>query len=138
MSGLKVFGGLLGLVAGVLAALVCLDLIIGIGIFTEIYMLAFALVHALSPWATYINLALAVLALIGGILGMSGSKGGGALLLVVGVVWLIGGFAGISEIFPYSAIFAWTGQLTISGSLVTVEAICCLLGGIFILAGGDD
>ena len=141
MGALKAVGGILGLAAGALVLLLCIDTIIGIGIFGGVY----DGMYAAYPLSLWISLILAVLALVGAILGMAGRKLGGALVMIAGIVWLIEGFTfamGIPEtfiLFPYSAIFAWIQQIQIGGTyIITIEAILCLLGGIFILASSED
>lgn len=93
------------------------------------------------PEIVYIQLFLAFLALLGGILALVGKKAGGYLALMVGVLWLMGGFIfnAAPQLFPLSAILAWINQIVITFGfdvyIITFEAVFCLLGGIIILAG---
>ncbi|HUY00959.1 MAG TPA: hypothetical protein VMV49_15460 [Candidatus Deferrimicrobium sp.] len=139
MSALKAVGGILALAGGVLVVLLVLDMMIGLGIFTSMYMMTYAvLVMVYGELFIYINLVIAILAVVGGILALAGKKAGGALALIAGIVWLIGGFANLAMIFPVSAIYAWTGQLVIGGFLLSIEGILALVGGILALSGGSD
>jgi len=146
MGAAKAIGGILGLVSGVLVLLVALDLMIGLGIFglTATTMTYAALILLYGTTVIYINLVIAIIALLGGILGLAGKKAGGGLALAAGIIWLIGGFliASVPYLLPFSAIMAWTDQIIIISMpnvyFISIEAILCLVGGIMILAGGSD
>ena len=107
-------------------------------------ILAQAFAVMAEPSILYIQLIVALIAVVGGILGLAGKRAGGALALIAGVVWLIGGFLWGTVIIltPLSAIFGWTSQIAIPvGSdyiIITVEAILSVVGGIMILPGGKD
>jgi len=142
MGALKIVGGIFSLVGGVLVLLVPLAILLNIPLFDPTMLaMTYGGIHAVVPLATYINIILAALAIVGGILGMAKKRAGGALSLVAAIVWMLGmiliTFVGISLIMltPYSALLVWTG---IGLWLFTIESIVVLLGGIFILAGGSD
>ncbi|NVM53200.1 MAG: hypothetical protein HWN66_05815 [Candidatus Helarchaeota archaeon] len=147
MGAAKAIGGLLVFVAGVLVLLIALDFLNILEIFTSANpeyidnIMYYSYVWpAAGPNYPYIGLILAIFAIIGGILGMAGKKAGGAIALLIGALWFIGGFllASVPILFPMSAIFFWTDQITIPNGLIAIEAIICLLGSSLILASRED
>ncbi|MHA1279909.1 MAG: hypothetical protein ACTSQ8_22135 [Candidatus Helarchaeota archaeon] len=142
MSGLRVVGGLLALAAGVLSLLVPLDLLVGIGIFdpTKLGFTYGLLALVNGDIYVYLGLIFAILAIIGGLVGMA-KKAGGGIALIIGIIWIIGGFIMVSVpiLFPMSAMLLWTDQIVIGTTgVLTIEAILCLVGGILILASSSD
>jgi len=141
MGAAKVIGGLLALVAGILSLLVALDLLIGIGIFGASISIYIGAIILAGEFYIYLGLIFAIIAIIGGIVGMAGKKAGGGIALIIAVIWLIGGFlaSSVPLLFPMSAMLLWTGQIAIGGvGIISIEAIICLVGGILVLAGGSD
>jgi hypothetical protein len=145
MGAARVVGGILALAAGVLSLLVALDLMIGIGLFglTFGYMIQ-GMAASIYPMVLYVQLILAILAILGGILALAGKKAGGIIALIVAIVWLAGGFIwtlSTATVFllPFSAILAWTDQIIFmtSGTIISIEAIICLVGGILGMSGSD-
>ena len=141
MGAAKAVGGILALAGSALVLLLALDMIIGLGIFTpgaNLYSMA-----VIAAWmiegdvVIYIQLVIAIVGLVGAIVGFA-KKAGGALALIAGVIWLIGGFVGLAILWPLSALGMWTGQLLVGANFISIEAILCLVGGILILASGSD
>lgn len=147
MGALKVVGGILALAGAALALLVALDLLIGLGIFN--YMTFGGSFHMATALLSnniniYIGLALALLAIVGAILGMAGKRFGGIFALIAGALWLLGGLMWLQMpmLAPMSAMLIWTGQINFMAFpmiyVISIEAILCLIGGILVLAGGSS
>ncbi|MDD1777746.1 MAG: hypothetical protein LUQ65_06205 [Candidatus Helarchaeota archaeon] len=116
MGALKIVGGIFALVAGVLVLLVPLAILLDLPIFDPTMMAAlYGGIHAIEPMATYVNLILAILAIVGGILGLAGKKAGGVLALIAAIIWILGMIilAYIDPTFliltTYSAFVLWIG-----------------------------
>ena len=129
MSALKVIGGILALVGAVFVLITPVLAMIEYGFSMD------SLIYLLWP----------LLALIGGILGLAGKKAGGWLALIVGLIWVIFGVLVMTPVgqawmlylitlMPYLTVLL---GFTIWGP-ITIEAVLVLVGGILILAGGDD
>lgn len=138
MSGLKVAGGIVALIGSVL---VLLSVILGyLGVIS-----LFQSVFAAVPINGIINLILALVALVGAILGMKGKRSGGALALAIGIVFILMGilmlmFEVTNPILALTFMPAslFVGLIGIGLGPATFEAIMILVGGILILAGGKD
>ena len=142
MSALKVLGGLIALIAGILVLLPVLGLL-GVSIISFNYIWQYNLVVILiGNTFVYINLVLAILAILGGIIGIAGKKVGAILVLIAAIVWIIGGLtlSGLESLVPISFYTAMTGNSLIGSGdwFLTLEAILALLSGLLILAGRSN
>ena len=142
MSALKVLGGLIALVAGVLVLLPVLELL-GVSIISFDYLWHYSFVEFLiGNTFIYINLVLAILAILGGIIGIAGKKVGAVLVLIAAIVWIIGGLtiSGLESLVPISFYTAMTGNSLIGSGdwFLTLEAILALIGSLLILAGRSN
>ncbi|NVM53707.1 MAG: hypothetical protein HWN66_08385 [Candidatus Helarchaeota archaeon] len=137
MGAAKTVGGILALTGGTLVLIWCL-------------IVAGIMFAAPTPFIIgwIINLLLAMLGLVGGILGLVGKKAGGALALIAGLVWIllmvllsmgvfgdpITNWETWAMLAPYSLFGAYVYAIP----YITLEGLLCLIGGILILAGGED
>lgn len=141
MGALKVVGGIFSIIGGTLVLLVTLALMVNLPLFNPVLLSTFyGSINITYPEITWVNLGLAVLAIVGGILGCAGKKNaGGALALAAAVYWTIDGFLlvfALNNLFtPYSAFLLWT---TVSIWIFSIEALLTLLGAIFMLSAGED
>jgi hypothetical protein len=143
MSALKVIGGLIALVAGILVLLPVLQLL-GVSILSLPYIWQYMIIEVLiGNTFLYINLILVILIILGGLLGIAGKKVGAVFVLIAVILWIIGGLtlSGLEALLPISFSTAMTGNELIGTTgdwFVTLEAIIALLGGILILAGKSE
>lgn len=139
MGAAKTIGGLLVFIAGVLVLLVALQFLGILTIFPSSLLYAYVLLFAGDAYQ-YVGLLLAIVVIVSGIIGMAGKKAGGVIALLIGVLWLMGGFllSSVPLIFPMSAIYFWTDQIVIPNGIIAIEAIICFLGGLLIVASGED
>lgn len=144
MSALKIFGGLIALVAGILVLLPTLDLL-GVTTISMPYILGYYLyMWAYSNTFVWINMILVIVVILGGLIGIAGKKAGAVLVLAAAILWIIGGFAnalsGMENFLAISFYTAMTGDNLIGApdGFVTLEAILALVGGLCILAGRSN
>jgi hypothetical protein len=136
MGALRNVGGILSLISGILVLLIPLAILFNLPLLNAI-----GLEIAFGPIPVYINLLIACLAIVGGILGlMKAKKAGGVLALVAAVMWVLGGalhhYLNLNVLIPYSLILlVWAG---VYWWIFTVEAILVLLGSIFILVDRSE
>ena len=129
MSAGKKVGGILALASGAL------------GLIAVVYILLEYAVPITESFMT-VNLIVSIVVLVGGILGIVGTKVGGGLAIVGGCVWLIGMFLytfGVSNLFYNVSIFYFilpeVIELVYFG---IIEIALAIVGGIVILASGSD
>lgn len=139
MGVVKVAGSVLVLAGGVLSLLIPIELLFGwFGLF-DLLLLGFTyglIVASIGEFYIYFGLILAILTILGGIIGFR-KKAGGGIALVVGAIMILGGFVNAPLLFPMSAMLLWTGQFFVGPGVLTIEAILIVVGGILCLAGGD-
>ncbi|NVM30052.1 MAG: hypothetical protein HWN65_14510 [Candidatus Helarchaeota archaeon] len=128
MANRRVVGGVLALIGGLLVLITCL-LSIGVLGLGEPYSTA---------WI--INLVVAAIALLGGILGLAKLRAGGFLLLLIGMVSIV--CATIAGTAPYMSYNWWAfEQYSLMAWLagghvkyISLEAALMVVGGIIIVA----
>ena len=137
MSAGRVVGGIIALVAGIFVLIPAILLYTGGQIDSYI---------AMEYWDFVINwilyLVVAVIAIIGGILGLA-SKGGGAPALIAGLIALIMGLLWILNVLPLYVPISLFQSIIIPGIIFTlfgisIEAIMMILGGVIMLASRGD
>jgi hypothetical protein len=138
MGAIKKVGGLLALVGGAMVliwAIIFADVFFGAA--TEIILI---------KWI--VTVALAALALVGGLLGMGTKKLGSFLALIVGLIWTlfwililagaVSPTSAIGYLFDISYNFSIVGYYIIGESIIAVEALLIFVGGILMLADRSD
>ncbi|NVM29601.1 MAG: hypothetical protein HWN65_12235 [Candidatus Helarchaeota archaeon] len=130
MGTLRIIGGIIALVAA--------SLILTATVLWTIVALQGASVYNIT--AIVMNYVLAVLVIIGCILGFKGKNSGGILVLIIGVVSIIFGILYVGILDPWTSMFQQMAitPLVLVIPYVTLEQILVVLGGILILAGGSD
>jgi hypothetical protein len=135
----RVVGGIIALIGG---ALILIHCIIATNLLTD-----FGTNYAIA-WI--INLLVALLAIIGGILGLA-SKSGGIPALIAGLIalllpilaYVIGDlniaqmFSQLSGIYYYTGFFLFTLPSPMS-MIVSIESLIILVGGIIMLASSSE
>ncbi|MFW9786826.1 MAG: hypothetical protein ACFFE1_04080 [Candidatus Thorarchaeota archaeon] len=138
MGVAKGIGGTLVLVGGVLSLLVPLEFLVGLGLF-DVLQLGFTygiIASYAGEFYVYFHLIIAIVAILGGIIGFTRKVGGG-IAIAVGALMIIGGFVDVYFLFPMSALLLWTGQIFLGPGILTIEAILIVVGGILCIVGGD-
>ena len=143
MSAGKVIGGLFALIAGVFVLY---------AVFMQINLLSSGIENNVINWV--INLLVALLAIVGGILGIASKGGAGALTLIAGIMaFLMGLIANFIPTLPlswwfdpYSGLALLTssnfGQFIFGGSGITwfisFEGFLIFIGAIMILNSREE
>ncbi|MHA1276483.1 MAG: hypothetical protein ACTSQI_14530 [Candidatus Helarchaeota archaeon] len=95
----------------------------------------------LSETWMLVDLLLAILVIVGGILGLTGKKWGGAFALIGGAVWLVGMLlamtAGVWEIMIVSIFWIFFPSTIEVIYFGIIEIMLAIIGGIIILASGE-
>ncbi len=103
MGALKVVGGIFALAGGALV-LIAWIMLLSIGM-------------EITSLLSLINLAAIALSIIGGIMGLAGSKAGGVLALIGALIWILGLI--LAWIDPLT--FLWMIPMTFLGTLIPVD-----------------
>ena len=120
----RIIGGIIALLAGALVVVMCLQ---------------FTILITSTPVAWVLNLSVACLAIVSGILGFGTKRSAGWVALVAGLLAIICEIVATTD----PATFAgYLNQYSFFGGYilipwVTVEAILMLLGGIIMLASAE-
>jgi len=120
----RIIGGIIALLAGVLIFIMALQ---------------FTLVLGSQPVMWIINLSVAILAIIGGILGIMTNKLGGKIALIAGLLAII---CEVIATTDPSNLAAYFNQLSFIGDYIfipwiTVEGVLMAIGGIIIFTSTE-
>ncbi|MFX1295770.1 MAG: hypothetical protein ACFFD2_13075 [Promethearchaeota archaeon] len=134
MGTVKVVGGILALAGGAMVLILCL-------LIANLYLAGS--MEMLLNWI--VNFIIAILAIIGSLMGIAGKKVGGILAFIAGLWWTIFGILISANII---SMFSSIGMILLPASLIgyylvplpyiTIEGILCILGGLLLLAGSSD
>ena len=132
MANGRVVGGVLALIGGLLVLVTCL--------------LSLGVLGLGAPYSTawIINLVVAAIALLGGILGLAKLRAGGVLLLIIGMASIL--FASIAGTAAYMSYNWWAfDQYSLMAWLagghvkfISLEAALMVVGGIIIVASKSE
>jgi hypothetical protein len=134
MSAGKITGGILALVGGAFILFQALLFIDNIAGFPD----------EVIGW--FVNIAICSLAIVGGILGLTGKRAGGMLALIGGAFAIICGLITVyitwnMTLWPYSFFTSTLNLFDEPYHLfagISIEALLTLAGGIVIIASGSD
>ncbi len=141
MGALKAVGGIIGLVSGILVFIIAMGRVLGDNFFNLPYFDIWNWLILGTPALMWINLIFSIVVIIGGFLGLIGKRAGGAILLIIGLLWIIGailpemGVSSLLFLYPMSFFVAMSNAFL---WVLTIESILIVIAGIMILAGGAD
>ena len=129
-------GGILGLVGGIIMVVAGITAFFaGTILQAEASLLGVTLPASLIADPLYgvpaaITLVLAIIAIIGGVIGMKGTKAGGALCLIAGIIVIVGVFIPIAAVGSY-VVSGVTIPVTIHlTSTFYIDGLLAIVGGI--------
>jgi hypothetical protein len=136
-------GGVLALIGGALVLIESLLILMGTALFGTLIEATWLLGASMMIIWPILSLLLGVVALVGGILALSGKKVGGVLALIIAILWIIypllfqlGVF--VPDLVVLTPMGLLTGLLDFGLWIFTIEGIIVLVGGILGLAASND